>query len=276
MTPYRLPMTAVRRLGALVEAIHAVVYFAPEPQDRYAALGLRGYWRGYFASRTAALGRVAPQVGTAVLGGFAPRMVQRALPAVWDLATPDDVVVARVDGARAALQRLLGDVDAAAAATALAATLDGLPLPGRPLAAAHLALPPPDDPVGLLWHCCTVLREHRGDGHLSAVAIAGLTWPQPHLLRAALGDLDARQQDHRGWSDGEWDGARQQLADRGLLGTAAGRDVVERVEAATDELAAPACAGVDPERLVAVLAPLAARAATALPFPNAMALRKPA
>ena len=33
----------VRRLSVLVESIHAVVYFAPEPQSAYAELGLRGY-----------------------------------------------------------------------------------------------------------------------------------------------------------------------------------------------------------------------------------------
>lgn len=268
-------MPAVQRLGALVETVHAVVYFAPEPQDRYAGLGLRGYWRGYFASRTAALGRVPAPVVTAALGGFAPQMVMRAVPAVWELATPDDVVAARLDGARAALKRLIAAADAAPAATALAALLQELPLPGRPLAAAHLALPRPADPLGLLWHCCTVLREHRGDGHLAAVAAAGLTWPQPHLLRAALGDLDPRQQEHRGWSDNEWNAAGQELADLGLLGTAAGRDVVQQVEAATDQLAAPAYSAADPERLVALLAPLAARTAAAIPFPNAMGLRKP-
>jgi hypothetical protein len=33
-------LNEVRRLGVLSERIHAVVYFAPEPQQRYAALGL--------------------------------------------------------------------------------------------------------------------------------------------------------------------------------------------------------------------------------------------
>lgn len=33
----------VRRLGQLTETLHAVVYFAPEPSEGYASLGLRGY-----------------------------------------------------------------------------------------------------------------------------------------------------------------------------------------------------------------------------------------
>src|SRR5450759_210007 len=70
----------VRRLSVLVESIHAVVYFAPEPQSAYAELGLRGYWRGYFASRAAPLGAAGPQLVTALFGGFARAMVTRWCP----------------------------------------------------------------------------------------------------------------------------------------------------------------------------------------------------
>lgn len=49
----------IRRLGMLVESIHAVVYFAPEPQAAYGELGLTGYWRGSRAGprRSARSGR---------------------------------------------------------------------------------------------------------------------------------------------------------------------------------------------------------------------------
>jgi len=75
-------------------------------------------------------------------------------------------------------------------AVALAAELTGrgvraLPLPGRPMAAAQAGLPRPDEPLAALWHDCTVLREHRGDGHLAAVAAADLVWPEPHLLQGS-------------------------------------------------------------------------------------------
>ncbi len=72
----------VRQLGQLIETVHAVVYFAPEPRERYSNLGLRGYWRGYFASRAAALGAVGPEIVTALFAGFAPAMVARAIPSV--------------------------------------------------------------------------------------------------------------------------------------------------------------------------------------------------
>lgn len=90
----------VRRLGVLVESVHAVVYFAPEPQAAYAELGLKGYWRGYFASRAAPLGEAGPQLVTALFAGFAPAMVARALPKVWTIAAPERVQAARLAGRR--------------------------------------------------------------------------------------------------------------------------------------------------------------------------------
>jgi len=269
----------VRRLGVLTEAVHAVVYFAPEPQAAYRALGLRGYWRGYFASRAAACGPIGAELGTALFGGFAPQMVARALPGVWDVAAPEQVQAARQAGARAALQRLLepGPLSpgprgpAPSSAVEAAAVLTGrcvaaLPLPGRPMAAAQAGLGRPAEPLAALWHDCTVLREHRGDGHLAAVAAAGLTWPEPHLLQGAA--ADPRQQEHRGWDDAAWQAAAARVR---------GRDL-DQVQALTDALAATAYDALgagEREELVRLLTPLARAVAVELPFPNAMALPRP-
>lgn len=259
----------VRRLGVLVESIHAVVYFAPEPQAAYAELGLRGYWRGYFASRAAPLGPAEPELVTALFGGFAPEMVARAVPQVWSVATPQQVQAARLSGAVAALRRLLGKD--ALSSIAAAAELTGrgvraLPLPGRPMAAAQASLSRPDEPLAALWHDCTVLREHRGDGHLAAVAVAGLVWPEPHLLQG--NQVDARQQQHRGWDDQSWQDAAERVR---------GRDLRE-VEVLTDRLAAPAYEALTPaERveLAQLLEPLALAASIQLPYPNAMGAPRP-
>lgn len=256
----------VRRLGVLVETLHAVVYFAPEPQAEYAALGLRGYWRGYFASRACALGPVGPELLTALLAGFAPGMVARAVPDVWSVAPPETVRQARLCGAVAALRRLIGDEQeglVAAAAELTGRCVGELRLAGRPMAAAHSAAPRPADPYGALWHDCTVLREHRGDGHIAAVNIAGLVWPEPHLLQGA--SVDARQQEHRGWDDRTW----QQAAAR-----VEGRDL-RAVEEMTDQLADPAYSVLqasDRHQLQLLLEPLSRSAARQLPYPNAMGL----
>lgn len=262
-------LDVIRRLGVLVESVHAVVYFAPEPQAAYAELGLRGYWRGYFASRAAPLGAVGPELITALFGGFAPAMVARALPEVWTLASPQQVRQARLAGATRALRRLLGGEDEAtvvAAATLTGRCVTALPLPGRPMAAAQAGLPRPVEPLAALWHDCTVLREHRGDGHLAAVAVAGLVWPEPHLLQGAA--VDPRQQEHRGWDDRSW----REAADR-----VRGRDLRE-VQTMTDRLAAPAYDVLDEaerRELVRLLEPLARAASVGLPYPNAMGLPPP-
>jgi len=257
----------VRRLGVLVESIHAVVYFAPEPQAAYAELGLRGYWRGYFASRAAPLGAAGPELVMALFGGFAPVMVARAVPEVWTIAAPQQVQCARQAGATTALHRLLGDSHlesvAAAAAALTGRCVQALPLPGRPMAAAQAGLGRPSEPLAALWHDCTVLREHRGDGHLAAVALAGLVWPEPHLLPGR--QVDAQQQQYRGWDDDSW----QRAADR-----VRGRDTAE-LETVTDELAAPAyevLAADGRAELARLLEPLARAVSAQLPYPNAMGL----
>ena len=267
-------LVLIRRLGVLVESVHAVVYFAPEPQAAYAGLGLKGYWRGYFASRAAPLGEAGPELVTALFAGFAPAMVARALPAVWGIASPQQVQAARQDAATAALRRLVHPAHLASVAAAAELTgrcVQALRLPGRPMAAAQAALPRPDEPLAALWHDCTVLREHRGDGHLAAVAVAGLVWPEPHLLPGR--QVDAQQQQHRGWDDEAWqraaDRVGQRAVDRARSCSAA------ELDATTDELAAPAydvLTAAERVELAGLLEPLAVAASAELPYPNAMGL----
>jgi hypothetical protein len=265
----------VRTVGRLIEVIHAPVYFAPEPQEAYAALGLRGYWRGYFASRAAALGTPGAATVTRLFGGFAPRMVERAIPEVWTLTTPAAVLDARSRGAVAALQRLVGDgPDPRPTAEALARIVDAADYSGRPLAAAHFELPVPADPLGALWHRCTVLRELRGDEHLAALTEADLPWPQPHLLLARAGRLDPKQREYRGFTEAEWQQADAELSARGLTGPAA-TELVEAVERRTDERVQNVFADTELSELDRLLRPFAIPAVAALPFPNAVGLPNP-
>ena len=125
-----------RRMWTLTEPVHAVTYFAAEARASFEAAGLRGFWRGYFAGRSAPLGAVTAAPVTASFFTFAPSMVSRALPGVWDLITPAGALQAREEGAVAALSRLLAGLDEAVAVAAdmLAAVMGGLDCPGRVLA----------------------------------------------------------------------------------------------------------------------------------------------
>ena len=89
------PATA-RRLWALGEPFHALSYFADESRAAGEAVGLTGFWNGYFAFRAAPLGVVGAPVVTATFYNFAPAFVARRVPAVWDAVTPSDALAARL------------------------------------------------------------------------------------------------------------------------------------------------------------------------------------
>ncbi|MGO4635656.1 hypothetical protein AB4225_32750, partial [Streptomyces sp. 2RAF24] len=123
---------------------------------------------------------------------------------------------------------------------------------GRPLAAANAELPWPDAPHLVLWQAATILREHRGDGHLAALLAAGLDPAEALVSFAAVGAAAEATFASRGWTEAEWGAARERLAARGLVrpdGTAteAGRALRAEVERRTDELAAAPWAALGPE-----------------------------
>lgn len=267
-------MTVIaRRLWTLFEPVHAVTYFSAESLAAFTGAGLRGFWRGYFAGRAAPLGQVGAPPVAASFYTFAFPMVSRALPAVWDLITPERALAVRQEGAVAALRRVLAGVDeaqVAAAAGLLAAALPSLDCSGRVLASGNAALPVPAEPLARLWHCATVLREHRGDGHFAALVAADIDGCESNVLRAGIDLPRATMQPLRGWPDEDWDAAAARLAGRGLLDangaiTQQGRELHDQVEQATDVAAARPWAGQDASELVAALAPIARACAAELP-----------
>src|SRR2546423_14490091 len=104
----QLELSSARTAWRVFEPYHAMIYFAPEAREAYAAAGLKGFWMGYFASRAAPLGAVPASVVTATFFNFHPRMVTRAIPDAWRFSSPERVLQARYQAADAALRRLLG------------------------------------------------------------------------------------------------------------------------------------------------------------------------
>lgn len=276
---------AERTMWTLFEPLHAVTYFAPLARQAFTDAGLRGYWRGYFAGRAAPLGAVSAAPVVASFFSFAPSMVYRALPQVWELADPDRVLAARVDGAVASLSVLLDGVpeaDVLEAATLLERAVAGAEPAGRVLGAANAALPPHERPLARLWQAATTLREHRGDGHNAALVAAGVG-PEVLVLRCGMDLTRETMQPGRGWTDDEWAAAGQALVERGLLdpagrATAAGAEVMRAVEAATDRAAAGpwrGFGGSSLSRLAALLTPMAVACHTALPSDSPIGLPAP-
>jgi hypothetical protein len=212
-------VTPARQHWTLFEPLHAVTYFTPEGRAAFEAAGFRGFWRGYFAGRSAPLGPAPAAVTTALYANFAPRMVERAIPSIWDLASPEAALQARLAGSTAALRRLLDGLPGLEeAADLLREVASSAPTCGRALGAANAALPWPDEPLAELWHASTVLRELRGDGHVLAQVAVGLDGLSTMVLRCGHDMTREALQPHRGWNDAEWETAGGALTERGLLG----------------------------------------------------------
>jgi len=267
-------MTPARRLWTLFEPLHAVTYFTPEGRAAFEAAGFRGFWRGYFAGRSAPLGLAPAAVSTALYAGFAPSMVERAIPSIWDLAPPEVALEARLDGAVEVLSRLLAGIPGVEeAAELLREVASGAPTSGRALGAANAALPWPEEPLGELWQAATVLRELRGDGHVLAQLAVGLDGLTTMVLRCGHDMTREVLQPNRGWHDLEWEVAEERLVERGLLDdhgriTDAGRETLARAEEITDRLAQEpwdAVGDAAADRFIELATPLAAAARTVLP-----------
>ncbi|MDT9696708.1 SCO6745 family protein [Streptomyces sp. P17] len=239
----------VRQLWHLLEPLHAVLYYAPEVFEEAAALGYdtKERWPSYFPFRAAPLGVVGSERVTSAFYSFSPRMVAEHIDPAWQTASADDVVKARLRGMDRAYRALFGDrvdspelKEAAALAWRAAQTANTA---GRPLAAANAELDWPEPPHLQLWHAATILREHRGDGHVAALLVAGLDPVESLVSFAATGAASVERFESRGWSAQEWAAARERLVARGLLtpdGTAteSGHGLRRGIEEQTDRLAA--------------------------------------
>jgi hypothetical protein len=266
-----------RALWTLFEPIHAVTYFSPRAREALADVGLARYWDGYFAGRSAPLGALSAEPVTAMFSGFAPFLVDRALPAVWSVVTPAQVIEARYVGAEATLRAIIPDQSAIeAAAEALTPLTAGLDTVGRPLSAAYAALALESDPYRRLWQVAGTLREHRGDGHVAALVTLEISGITTLLLRSGV-DLDATSmQKARGWTDDEWAAEADRLVDRGLLTvdrriTPAGAELLDRAEQLTNRLALGALAGLSDDEVRGVAArlfPVANAVSFLFPYPN--------
>jgi hypothetical protein len=313
MTELSADMSIERRMWSLFEPVHAVTYFAADALGAFEEAGLRGFWRGYFAGRCAPLGAVTAGPVIGAFYGFAPRMVTRALPDVWTRITPEAALEARRTGARRTLERALeqaapeqaaperalspaadgatgygdsaagvSDKDIAEVAELLRTAASELQVCGRVMGAANAALPWPDEPIDVLWHAATILREHRGDGHIAALMMEQLDGCESLVWRVALRDGDGRDfyQPARGWTDEEWDAAAARLNATGWVdgegrATEKARTAYQSIEETTDRLAAAPWERLGAEatgRCAQLLHPIAVRASRLLRHPNPIGL----
>lgn len=255
------------RLRRAIETFHAVCYFAPEVIQPYRDAGLHP-WNAYFGQRAAPLGAVSAATVTATFYNFNPRLVERSIPSVWDHITPTRATELRVDGTATALRRLVGDLPDDALLSELAGIIRNanacLDYAGRPLAGAHMAIGPPDDPLMSLWWAVTVLREYRGDGHVAVLVAEGVGPIEALITSSGYGDGTVEfYQKNRAWSLEEWETAVDRCRSNGWISgdgslTASGRELRDRIEASTDRTVAAVidALGENLDRVIDVIKPI--------------------
>src|SRR5215813_1000769 len=261
------------RMHDLIEPISVVNFAADKPNASMAELGFGNYWDGYFAGRSAPLGRVPAEVVHAAFYNFAEGEVARHIPKVWDTTTPEAAHAAREQGCVAALRRILSNLvetpGLARAAELLAKASTSAPTEGRIMYAGLRTLPMPEEPVARLWHAANMLREHRGDGHIAALVSERIGGTEAHVLSALASGIYPAESFGRIHHLPETRLAEVMdgLRDRGLLDasgrfTDAGRAAKTRIESLTDALAeAPydELESLELDELIALLEPISKR-----------------
>lgn len=268
------PQAKIHRMFELVEPIGTIT-FSAVPNEAFLAIGMRNYWDGYFAGRAAPLGLAPAEVVHAVFYNFADGEVARHIPWVWGKTTPQEAIAVREQGSAAALRQVIGALTDSPTLTRVAdlATRAALSAPteGRALYAGLKALEVPEEPVARVWHAATLLREHRGDGHNAALLAHRINGTEAHVLLAL--SLGMRPQEFgriHHLPPAQLDAVIDGLRDRGLVDAAggftdAGREIKQRIEALTDELAAPAydvLSADELDELIVGLEPIATAAKT--------------
>ncbi|MEU2584083.1 hypothetical protein ABZ612_14190 [Streptomyces avermitilis] len=259
-------MKTARAAWRRLEPVHGMIYFVPEGRRRYAHLGLRPR-AGYFTSRSAAFGRASAELIISTFYNFNPACVRQAIDGAWDTTTPQQVLDARYAAAGEALRRAgiheLPTLDEVLALARRAAEAACEHPQGRPLFAAHAALPWPEEPVLRLWHAQTLLREFRGDGHVACLLSEGVGGLEALILHAATGEVPVDfLKASRAWPEEEWAATQERLRKRGLLDgdalSSEGELLRRHIEDRTDRLALPAYAALGDagrERLAELASP---------------------
>ena len=134
--------------------------------------------------------------------------------------------------------------------------------------AALRAIPTPEDMVTRLFHAASLLREHRGDGHIVALMAEGVGGLEAHALFAL--DMDMLPEKFgriHHLPAAQLAEVTDGMHERGLIGadgrlSQQGRAVKRRIESLTDDLAAKPYEILEPSELgelITILEPLAAQ-----------------
>jgi hypothetical protein len=226
------------------ETIHDVVYFSPVARGIYRSSGFEDVWGAYFALRAAPLGRASADLVEATFYNFHPDMIRRYVPEVWRQLAPEEAIALRRRATHESLEAAFGSKISVSPSvrSVLREAIVATPSSGCSLFSGnrHLALAVEEDPIDHLWQLLTAVREHRGDVHIAALVVAGLSGIEAHLLtESERRSTPSKLERYRGWGEVGIASALGGLVDRGLCEperfelTALGRELREWLEEVT-------------------------------------------
>ncbi|MGC8481446.1 MAG: SCO6745 family protein, partial [Acidimicrobiales bacterium] len=198
----------VDRMYRATETIHDVVYFSPIARGIYRTSGFEDVWGAYFALRAAPLGRASADLVEATFYNFHPEMIRRYVPDIWRQLSPEEAIALRRRATRESLEDAFGSTITVSPSlrSMLREAIRLTPSSGCTLFSGnrHLALVADDDPIDSLWQLLTAIREHRGDVHIAALVVAGLSGLEAHLLTESVRrSTPSKLERYRGWGESE-------------------------------------------------------------------------
>ena len=235
-----------RRNARSVQTTVGWIFWDPGATRRYVALGLPADYAeplGYIAARCAPLAGAGPDAVIAAFGSISPMGIRAAFDLVGSPARFEAFRAARdeavVDGLREHAPDIVDPL--VELGPELWPVVEQLPVMGRVLYGAHLALPRPDDPLLSGWHAVNAIREWRGDTHWAVAVAAGLDHAEASILHNAwMGYETDWMPRSRGTDPAAIDAGWAALEAKGL---ATGREVLaegvalrQRIEDDTDRL----------------------------------------
>ena len=225
----------------LRDACEPVAMHAVWSADTNAALAAHGldFMSSYVGGRATCLGQPNGAVVASAFAWFEPVLVATLYDVAAAALPRAKLVSIRDEATVASLRAALGVDDPSEVADLLAAAAESAEGAGRPLFSGLLQRGRPSDPVHRLWWACELVREHRGDSHVAAANLAGLSPVEMNILTELwVGMPLLSYTATRGWSPEDMQQAVDALAARGLISdeqlTEDGRALRDSIEASTD------------------------------------------
>lgn len=179
-----------KRNARSVQTTIGWIFWDPGATRRYVELGLPEAFAeplGYIASRCAPLSGAGPDAVIASFGSISPMGIRATFDLVGGADRFERFRAARDEAVVEGLRAFAPDIvePLIELGPELWPVVEQLPVMGRVLYGAHLALDRPADPLLSGWHAVNCIREWRGDTHWALAVAAGIDHAEASILHNA-------------------------------------------------------------------------------------------